>query len=330
MKYNTTYTQKVSLKDTIKTINEIIYRFENQYKRKFNTITVMPPQFVDEGNPMIINIPSITRPITFDITDGYKIGQLLITHSNWMRSLFHKLDIKEGEGIQARSNTIWRDVPVNPESDNERQELIFQYRLKDDEDVEKVIKEETKFLYSLIEEMETEFAQKFNLKKVLPENASFISAQMLENEYPTISFKEREENISDELIAFVLENPSLKLFSGHVHTYIPPEIYSLNHFNQIVIQDSVNTSVFKVASVSKIATGQVLSDQIAFSGKDELKETEFYNKQIKNDYNLIEVKINIGRVAMALLKKGHISEVQPENISDETQVISSRYKIEVY
>lgn len=330
MKYNTTYTQKISLKDTIKKIDEIIKQFEIYYSSRFKMINVIPPSFVEEGNPMIIDVPFITRPITFDITDGYKVGQLLLTHSNWMRSLFQKLDLQEGEGIQARSSTIWRDLPINPASDTERQELIFQFRIPKDRDAKAIVKEETDKLYSLLKDMESQIFESFNIPKTLPRNPSYISAQMLENEYPSIPYKDREENMADELISFVLQNPSIRLFSGHIHSYIPSEIYVNNNFNKIVVKDPVNTSVFKIASVGQIATGQILSDQLAMSSKDYLKESNFYMDQIKNDYNIIEIKINIGLTALSLMKKGHISEVQPENISDETKVISTRYKIETY
>lgn len=330
MKYNTTYMQKVSLKDTITTTNDVLDEIKKFYKSRFKVLNVLPPVFLEEDNEMLIDIEKVTRPITFDLSAEYKVGQVLLTQTNWIRSMIHKLNMEGNNAIEVITSTVWRDLDVNPVSSVTKNEVTIQVVLDADEDVERFMKIETDSLYDLIETLETEYSTKFKLDKNYPQFASYITAQMMENEYPNIDYKAREEEFATELGGYVLVNPGQKLFSGHVHTEIPVELYSTNRFNQILLKDSINSSVLKVASVAELATGQKLSDQLSLFGKANLKEKKFYSDLINTEKKIVEIKINIGRLVMALLKKGHISEVQAGEISDESNTISTRYKVDKY
>ena len=330
MKYNTTYTPRVSLKDTVKKTEYVIDELNKFYKSRFNITKVITPSFLEYGDDMLLDMTNITRHITFDITSEYKVGSFVLSHSNWMRSMIKKLKLEDHEGLSAEATTIWRDSEINPASSISRNEIIFQMKIDEKDDIQEVVKAETDLLFELIQQFEKEISAEYNLSLDFQEKNTYITPQMMENEYPELSTKAREEAFADELNGYVFKNPAVKLFSGHIHTNIPVEVYATRNFNQIVLKDFVNTSVLKVASIAQIANGGLLSDQLSLSDKANLKETKFYSDEIKSNFNIIEVKVNIGRLMMALLKKGHISEVQPGNISDESSVIASRYKVEKY
>lgn len=330
MKYNTTYAPKVSLKDTIEKTEYVINKITKIIKSRYKILKLIAPSFLEEGSKELLSMTEITRPVTFDISDEYKVGQLFLSHTNWTRTMIKKLKLKDKEGVFTNATVIWRDLKINPISSIIKNELSFQIVFNKVKDIKKIVKEETELLYSIIEDLETEFSKEFELEKNFPKIVSYITAQMLVNEFPNVDKKEREKEMADELKAFILKNPGDRLFSGHIHTYIPQQLYATKNFNQIVMKDFVNSTVLKVASIAQVANGELLSDQLSLNNKSYLKENEFYAGEIKNDYNIIEIKINIGRLMMALLKKGHIAEVQPGNISDEAKIISSRYKVEEY
>ncbi len=330
MKYNTTYTPKISLKDTIKETELIIKKIFNFFNNKYSILSVLSPTFLKEDSEITINMEEKTRPLTFDLGDNYNVAKLLLTNSNWLRTLFDKLKLNDNEGIFNKSMFIWRDLPETPTSTVLKYDLTIQVKISKNIDIKKYLKKEVQDLYLLFYSIEKRISKKYNLKSNFPEFASYVSSQTMENEYPNSSKKEREIEFAHELNGYILQNPGLKLYSGHFHSIIPIEIYSQNNFYQIVLKDFVNNSVLKVASIALLANGIILSDQLSLNNKENLKELDFYADLIKKDENIIEIKINIGKLIMAILKKGHISEVQPGIISDESNIILNKYKIEKY
>lgn len=330
MKYNITYTPKISLKNTIKETEKIIEKIKNLFNKKYSILSVFSPSFLEEDSEIPINIEEVTRHLTFDSGDNYNVAKLLLTNTNWLRNLFDKLNLKEYEGVLNRNSTIWRDLPENPVSTIIKHNLTLQVKLPKNIDIETYFKNEIQELYLLFANIGKQIAKKYNLKDNFPEIATYVSAQTMENEFPNSSKKEREIEFAHELNCYIFENSGLKLHSGHFHTIIPIELYSQNNFYQIVFKDFVNTSVLKVASISLLANGITLSDQLSLNNKEYLKEYDFYAKQIKKNDNILEIKINIGKLIMALLQKGHISEVQPGVISEESNMILKRYKVKTY
>lgn len=330
MKYNTVYTPIISLKDTIIETDYVMKKITSFYNNKFSLIKLIPPMFIEENSDLLINVENITRPITFDTGSEYKVGQLFLFHSNWIRKMIENMKLKENEGIEIFSSTLWRDIKINPISSITKNNFIFQIKVNSTIDIKKIVRNEVLSLYKFIQELESELSKKYKINTIIPQKVNIVSSQMLENEYPNIKFHDREVEMIHELNSFILENPGNKLFSGHIHREIPVELYAQKNYYEILIKDFINSSTIEVASVAQIASGIILDDQLSVNSKSEMKALDFYANEIKKEYNVIEIKINIGKLMMSILKKGHITEVQSGIISDESNIIKSRYKIEKY
>ena len=330
MKYNTTYTPKVSLKDTIIKTNQVINEIKKYYFSKFSILKLTSPMFYEEADEKIIQIRERTRKVSFDTLSEYKVAELIISHTNWMREMLDKLKLKEGEGVSIESSTIWRDLEMNPITSPIKNELTFMFIVDKNINPLDVVKNETNNLFDILETFEQDFAKEYGLEKLNMKTKPFITPQMMENEFPNIPPRNREQEFASEYDGYILRNPGMKMFSGHYHTILPTGLYTDRNFNQIIMNDTINSSALKVATIAQIANGQLLKDQLSLSNELHLLEKEFYREQTKKEYNVFEVKINVGRMMMALLKKGHIAEVQPGNLSEEVFHISSRYKIEIY
>lgn len=331
MKYNTTYKQIVPLKETIKEIEHITNEIIKFYKSKISMAEVIAPVFLEENDDKLIDYTLVSRPITLDLGENYKIARMMQSHSNWLRSMVHRLNLTPNEGLFSKGSFVWRDLPESPVSSTIRNEITFQYVISKDRDLDEMLESATLELYDLIKTLSSDIASKYQIKDIYPEQINFVTTQMLENEMPNMSFKEREVSFVIDEEAYVLQHAGVKLHSGKIHTYIPPQIYDLKRFNQIVLKDRVNTDDIKVASVSVIADGVQLSDQLSQYNLNSIKSQKFYSELMdKNDFKIIEVKINISRLAMALLAKGHIAETQSGVISDESNIIKMRYKLDKY
>lgn len=327
MKYNTTYTPKISLKDTIIATDKFRKELLTHFKNKMQLIDIMSPTYFLEDDPFALKLEDVTRNITFDMGDEYKVGVLSLSDSTFLREMMRKLELNDGEGLISETATIWRDFNESPVMTPEKHEITIQFFETDDIDLTKKIARE---IYDIIFAKAAEFSETFKVENIFPENLPSVSAQSLEIEYPDKDPKTREVEFILEQDAFLFKNPGARLLSGHFHTNIPPMIYDLDDFYQIVLKDRVNSYVLKVVSIAKIALGKKLGEQLTVFGLGDLKQTSEYGALLKDERTIIEIKINLPRLMMALLGKGHISEVQPGVYSAESKSIKSRYKVQTY
>lgn len=324
MKYNTTYTPKTDLKETLINIDKIRKSIINFYQKKFKLIEVTAPLHDLEQSEKLLDLNTETRHITFDFGNEYRVGKLYLSHTNWIHELINKTNLTPGEGYCTVFNYLWRDIKENSSISAEREELTIQVLVGDKEDIYEFVEKHTISLY----EQFVRIGNQIN-KNNIDNEIDIFSSQNLANLIPDSSPIEREEKIIQDLDAFILKNPGKKLLSGKRHTYIPPSLYNLNNHYQIFMKDKVNSWPMRVASVSQIATGQEMADQLKVYREAKLLELDFYNKITKSNKKIMEIKINIPRLAMVLLDKGHIGEVQPGTTIKEVDNIKERYKVEI-
>jgi len=84
----------------------------------------------------------------------------------------------------------------------------------------------------------------------------------------------------------------------------------------------------RVASISEVISGQKLADQLKVYKETKYLELNHYMELIKQEKKVIEIKVNIPRLAMVILEKGHIAEVQAGTTNSEVEHIKERYKVE--
>ncbi len=329
MRFNTTYTQTASLRETIEELVLLRTELINHINKNFKVLRVSVPLYLPEDSDLLINFENKTRAITFDESKEYKVNKMLLSTTNWMRDLSKRIDTKENEGIFSETQTILRDVQQKTSNTLTKEEITLQVRLPKNSDHEKFAKdfsyEMYDFIYSLIEKQ----AVKDNRKNAYPKEIKIFSSQNLEVEYPDIASKEKELNHIKNEDAFILSGAGRKKFSNKIHKSIHPGIYDLKNYYEFLFRDNVNTDVIKVATVSILASGQDLEDQMKYYNVGPLLEREFYANLATQDYKVMELKINVSKLAMVILRKGHIAEVQAGVHTKETNIMSTKHKVEI-
>ncbi len=327
MKYNTTYIPKTSLKDTVMLTDEIRKLLILHFEKKLKLTNIMTPQYYMEDDPLLLKLEDVTRNVTFDTGKEYKVGAYSLSDSAYLREMLRKLELEPREGLISENAFIWRDYDETPVLTPEKHEITIMFFENDDLDLTKKIARE---IYGLIYEKALSYQEALKIPNIFPEKIPVISAQSLENEFPDNDPKTREVEFVLEHDAFLFRNPGARLLTGHLHTSLPPMIYDLDDFYQIVLKDRVNSYVLKVASIAKVAMGKKLSEQLSTFGLNDLKQSKTYASLLEDERTIVEVKLNLPRIMMALLGKGHISEVQPGSYSAEAKSIKSRFKIQTY
>lgn len=325
MKYNTTYTPKVNLRETMiftdYVKNRVIDFFSKQSKMLIN---VLAPSIYPEENMFNKELEKVTRAITFDAIDDFRVNQLALSDTPYLRGIMQRLGLENKQAIWSENNFIWRDLPETPVSTIVKYETTFQMIFEDLQSVHNMAAN----LYDLFYSLAQYAFKKYGVNNIFPPYAMFITSQMLENEFYGKEKREREIEMIMEKDAFIFENPSKKTLTGHIHTEIPLSLYHEENFYQVILRDRINSTVLKVASIAQVATGSQLGKQI--SNDIVLKQQDEFISLTKFEKNILEIKVNIPRLVMALLGKGHVAEVQPGVYNNEEKTIKTRYKVETY
>lgn len=328
MRFNSTYQPTMNLKTTILATAELQELLFLKINSWFKFLKINPPLYFEEDSDFLTNINYITRQISFDTLNEYRVACLTLSHTSWMQHMIWRLNLEYETGLYCESNLIWRDLPELPTNSITKHELIFQIKIKP-EDEFKVVKSYSKKLYSLIYDLATLVNEKYNITNIWPQHIDFITSQMTEHELPNASPRNREREFALQKEAFILQSAGLKLFSGKRHSDIPPFIYNLKHCYQIIMNDRNNHLPLKVATIALLANGVTLKDQAISYGYEKILTKKFYQALLEKNDQVLEIKINIPRLMMALLAKGHIGEVQAGVWSTESQQIKDKYNIEI-
>ena len=149
------------------------------------------------------------------------------------------------------------------------------------------------------------------IKYDLPEKITFITSQELEDKYPHLSSKERENEISKEFKAVFLMKIGEPLKSGMPHDTRAADYddWSLN--GDILLWYEPLQIAYEISSMGIRVNKESLVKQLTY--KNELHKLELdYHKDILNDILPLTIGGGIGqsRMCLFMLKKVHIGEVQ--------------------
>ena len=173
--------------------------FEKKLSEALNLTRVSAPLFVKKSTGLNDNLNGVERPVGFDvkgINDDFEIVHSL---AKWKRMSLARYNFEVGSGLYTDMNAIRRDEDL----DNLHSVYVDQW------DWEKIITKEQRTLETLKETVnkiygvfkETEdfsVTQLVKSEKSLPEEIFFITTQELEDKYPELTPKEREDAICKE------------------------------------------------------------------------------------------------------------------------------------
>ena len=316
------YTSLLSIYETQKAIGLLNRLFEDKLAGALRLHRVSAPLFVAASSGLNDDLNGVERPVSFDINGVEGTAQVVHSLAKWKRLALKRYQFQVGEGLYTDMNAIRRDE----ELDNLHSAYVDQW------DWEKIIAKEDRnldYLYATVQSivgaltdtqyfLRTVFPQLCVLPK-LSTQVTFISSQELEDLYPTLSSKEREN-------AFVKEHPVTfitgiggKLRSGAPHDGRAPDYDDWDMNGDLLCWDSVNGQALELSSMGIRVSPQSLDRQLTLAGCDDRRELPFHKMLLSGQLPLtMGGGIGQSRVSMLLLGKCHIGEVQVSLWDDET------------
>jgi aspartate--ammonia ligase len=231
----------------------------------------------------------------------------------------HNYGFPAGEGIYTDMNAIRREEAL----DNIHSSYVDQW------DWEKVISKTERtedFLRSTVtsivdaicgasEDINAKFPA---LKLHFDRNVSFVTTQELEDLYPNLSSRERENAYGKDHKTFFLRNIGDLLKSGVKHDARAPDYddWALN--GDIVIWDDALGAALEISSMGIRVDNVSLDSQLKKANCDYRRELPYHKKLLAGELPLtIGGGIGQSRLYMLLLQKAHIGEVQVSVWDDE-------------
>lgn len=318
------YTSILSIYDTQKAIGLLHRLFEDNLSSRLNIFRVSAPVFVAEDSGLNDNLNGYERPVSFDILRSDKRAEVVHSLAKWKRVALKRYGFYPGRGIYTDMNAIRRD---EDELDNLHSVYVDQW------DWEKIILPENRnidYLKSTVMDIVAALCDtqdtleaiypKLQILGKIERQVFFITTQGLEDMYPEMTAKERENAITEKYKTVFLIGIGAKLKSGKPHDGRAPDYddWSLN--GDLLVWDDILNCSMELSSMGIRVSPESLDTQLTLAGCDDRRSLPYHKALLAGELPLtIGGGIGQSRVSMLLLGKAHIGEVQASIWDDNTE-----------
>ena len=326
------YKNLLGVYDTQMAIGLLHRLFEDNLSAALNIYRVSAPLFVEESSGLNDNLTGVERPVSFDIRYTGTEAQVVQSLAKWKRMALHRYGFYPGKGIYTDMNAIRRD---EDELDNIHSVYVDQW------DWEKVITERDRcvdYLKTTVidiiravcdtqDTMQAIYPRLLEVPKI-SRTVKFITAQELEDLYPGMTAKERENAITKEYGTVFLMGIGGKLRSGSKHDGRSPDYDDWNLNGDILLWNDLLGRAFEISSMGIRVNPETLDAQLRESGCDDRRGLLYHSMLLRGELpQTIGGGIGQSRLSMILLGKCHIGEVQASVWTEETQRVCAEHGV---
>jgi len=317
------YKTKQTVRETEIAIKLLKDHFEQELADTLNLTRVSAPLFVSPKTGLNDNLNGTERPVSFDIKEIGMDVEIVHSLAKWKRMALGEYDFLVGEGLYTDMNAIRRDEVA----DNLHSVYVDQWdweRIIDKEDRQiDFLKKIVKDIFSCLQRTQNHILRYYpELERKLPEEIYFTTSQELEDRYPTLTPRQREDEICKEKKAvFVMQIGDL-LKSGIKHDGRAPDYDDWTLNGDIIFWYPLLDRAFEVSSMGIRVDASAMKEQLKKADCMKRAGLPFHKGVIENTIPLsIGGGIGQSRLCMYFLDKAHIGEVQssvwPEDMSHE-------------
>jgi len=315
------YQSKLNIFETQLAIKFVKDTFQKELAEKLDLKRVTAPMFVLSTSGLNDHLNGTEVPVKFYMSSIHEEIEIVHSLAKWKRMALKKYGFTANSGLYTDMNAIRKDEQID-----------FMHSIYVDQwDWEKVITKEQRTIdylkeivckiYDAIYYLKEEVEQKYPcLQNDLPKTIHFISTTQLEEMYPNLSRKEREDAITRKYKAVFLYQIGWNLKDNLPHDGRAADYDDWNLNGDILLHYDLYDMAFEISSMGIRVDTESLTKQLKWK-KEEYKLENPYCKSILNNQLPLSIGGGIGqsRLCMFMLKKAHIGEVQV-SIWDEEEI----------
>lgn len=331
MKTETKVLKKVSLGklETEKAVEFVKSTFLTALSDALDLTKVSAPAVVLTGTGINDDLNGIERPVRFPIKDwAEKRAEVVHSLAKWKRLRLKEYEIPVGKGIVTDMRALRPDEVLSPLHSIYVDQFDWEKCIHTKDRTLEVLKATVQRIYQALKLTELRVSETYDhLTPFLPEQITFLHSEDLLAKYPSLNAKEREDAAAREYGAFFLIGIGGVLQDGKKHDGRAPDYddwstttsegkKGLN--GDIIVWNPILKRSFELSSMGIRVDETALMRQLEL--EESLDRRDYYYHQLLLKGTLpqsIGGGIGQSRLAMLLLQKQHIGEVQVSIWTDE-------------
>ncbi len=315
------YAPLLDLRTTERAIRLIKEFFQINLASSLNLLRVSAPLFVLADTGINDNLNGVEKPISFPVKAiPGQHAEIVQSLAKWKRMALADYGFAPGEGIYTDMNAIRPDETLD--------ELHSIY--VDQWDWERVItpadrnlhflKWTVRQLYDVIRRTEEHVAKAFpQITPILPPDIHFVHAEQLQQRFPNLNPRQREDQICKEHPAVFIIGIGHQLADGHPHDgrapdyddWSTPTPFGNGLNGDIFVHNPVLNRAFELSSMGIRVDANALLHQLQLTGTQDRQKLLFHRRLLEGSLPLsIGGGLGQSRLCMFFLRKKHIGEVQ--------------------
>lgn len=307
------YQAKLTIKETEEAIKLLKDYFERRLGEELNLKRVSSPLFVRPETGLNDNLNGMEKPVTFQIKDSQSIS-VEVVHSlaKWKRMALKRYGFTVGEGIYTDMNAIRAEEDLGNLHSVYVDQWDWEKIIEKEDRNEQTLKQTVQQLYKVFKDTESYIAGTYSyIEPILPEKISFITTQELEDKYPNLTPKERENVITKEKKAVFISQIGGPLKSGEKHDGRSPDYDDWTLNGDIIFWNPVLETAIELSSMGIRVDHLALTKQLEVTNCQDRANLEFHSMVLDEKLPFtVGGGIGQSRICMYFLRKAHIGEVQ--------------------
>ncbi len=306
------YQSAISQRQTQQAIKLIKDTFQVKLAHALHLDRVTAPLFVSHDSGLNDDLNGVERKVHFTIRQVPGLqAEVVQSLAKWKRFALGKYGYRAGEGLYTDMNAIRRDDEV----DNLHSIFVDQWDweavIDRSQRCEEFLRETVTRIVGAVADTADVVREHYpDLHPEICRAVYFVTTQELEDRYPALTPKERENRIAKEHKTVFIMQIGGPLRSGQKHDGRAPDYddWSLN--GDIVVYNPLLDCAFELSSMGIRVDADSLRAQLAASGAEDRLAFPYHRGIVEGTLPLtIGGGIGQSRLCMLLLGKAHIGEV---------------------
>ncbi len=301
--------------------------FQDKLAEVLNLKRVTAPLFVESRMGLNDNLNGVERAVTFDIPETKSMAEIVHSLAKWKRLALHQYGFSCGEGIYTDMNAIRRDETMDNLHSIYVDQWDWESIIKKEDRTVAFLKETVRKIVGAICDTLDEIKQDYPAITItLNRDVTFITSQELEDMYPDLTSKERENAITKEHKTVFIIGIGDVLKSGNKHDGRAPDYDDWKLNGDLLFYNPMLDSALEISSMGIRVDEKSLEEQLVKADCEDRKTLPFHQMLLDGTLPLtMGGGIGQSRLCMLLLEKAHVGEVQVSVWDKKTHQMAKEY-----
>ncbi|MBR2931171.1 MAG: aspartate--ammonia ligase [Rikenellaceae bacterium] len=321
---------------TEKAIKQVKDMFQNNLSAQLALLRVTAPIAVMNNTGLNDDLNGVERAVTFPIKSlNDATAEVVHSLAKWKRLKLAQMRTPVGRGIYTDMNALRPEEEIDNIHSIYVDQWDWEQVISPEQRTIAFLKQTVRRIYESIKVTENKLYVEFpQIRPQLPEQIHFIHAEELLQMYPTLSPKERENEIARQYGAVFIIGIGGRLSNGEPHdgraadyddwsTANEEGYFGLN--GDILLWNPVLDAAFEVSSMGIRVDAEALMRQLAERSEEHKAKMMFHRMLLAGELPLtVGGGIGQSRLCMYLLRKAHIGEIQSSIWDDQMRADCER------